>query len=256
MQERYLKTDVNFSWHLIWIFALLEGVTVPLVPLLSENGPHINSTVNNATVAAQLIAFAQKMIIIGIYGMSIGFIGVLAICLVLNYIAFRKIRVHLNNAIIMRVTHPFVIGLWGGVLLAIIFWIQQCIGSILALSSIANLMIFGFASAAGGIIVTSVLYLLAVNVISRTGIQIITTEQRFLLAKVPIISFAMLVGLYEGLAMPIFQRWQLVPQHKVLIALLAGVLGGALSSFIVVALAHTRAVNKHMWLKFSVMAGA
>jgi hypothetical protein len=256
MQERYLKIDVNFSWHLIWIFALLEGVTVPLVPLLSENGPSVNSTVHNATPAAQLVVFAKKMVTVGIYGMSIGFIGTLAICLLLNYIAFRNINIHLNNAIIRQVARPLAIALWGGVLLAIIFWIQQCIGSVLAISSIGSLMVFGFASAAGGVIITSAIYLLTVNVTPRMGIQIITTEQRFLLAKLPIISFAMLVGLYEGLAMPIFQGWQLVPQHKVLVALLVGVSGGALSSLIVVALAHVPAVNKHTWLKFSVMARA
>jgi hypothetical protein len=61
------------------------------------------------------------MMIIGMYGMSIGFIGVLMVCLLLNYIAFCKIKVHLNNAVIMRVNHPFVMGLWGGLLLAVIF---------------------------------------------------------------------------------------------------------------------------------------
>ena len=253
MQERYLKINVNFSWHLIWVFALLEGITVPLVPLFSRNGPSVNSIAHTATVAAQLVAFAKNMMIIGMYGMSIGFVGTLAVCLLLNYIAFRRIKVHLNNAVIMRVTHPFVIGLWGGLLLAIIFWIQQCIGGLLVPSSIVNLMIFGFVSAGGSIIVSSVIYLLMINAVPHSGIQLITTEQRLLLAKVPIVSFAVLVGLYEGLAMPILQRWQLVSHHKVLIALLVGVSGGALSSLIVVALAHIRAINKHMWLKFSTM---
>ncbi|HYB82551.1 MAG TPA: hypothetical protein VED43_13080, partial [Mycobacterium sp.] len=74
MQEQYLKINVNFSWHLIWVFALLEGVTVPLVPLFFENGPSVNSTADTATVAAQFVSFAINMIIIGMYGMSIGFI--------------------------------------------------------------------------------------------------------------------------------------------------------------------------------------
>ena len=86
------------------------------------------------------------------------------------------------------------------------------------------------------------------------GIQLTTTEQRLLLDKIQIIAFAILIGLYKGLAMPIIHIWTLVPQHKVLIALLVGVTGGALSSLIVVALAHTRVINKHMWLKFSIVA--
>ncbi len=253
MQERYLKINVNFSWHLIWIFALLEGITVPLVPLFSKNGPSVNSTVHTATVAAQFVSFAKNMMIIGMYGISIGLIGTLMVCLLLNHIAFRIIKVHLKNAVVMRVTHPFIIGLWGGLLLAIIFWIQQCIGSLLVPSLILNLMIFGFVSAAGSIIITSVIYSLMIKAMPHLGIQLITTEQRLLLAKIPIVSFAILVGLYEGLAMPILQRWQLVPHHKVLIALLVGISGGALSSLIVVALAHIRVINKHMWLKFSIM---
>ena len=55
---------------------------------------------------------------------------------------------------------------------------------------------------------------------------------------VRVVSFALLVGVYEVLAAPILQRWELAHQHRVLIALLVGVTGGALSSSIVVALAH------------------
>ena len=61
-----------------------------------------------------------------------------------------------------------------------------------------------------------------IRAIPRIGIQLITTEQRLLLAKVPIVSFAILVGLYEGLAAPILQRWELVTHHKELFALLVG----------------------------------
>jgi hypothetical protein len=254
MQERYLKVNVNFSWHLVWLFALLEGITVPLVPLFLKSGPSVKSTAHTATVAPQFVSFAKNMMIIGLYGMSIGLIGTLVVCLLLNYIVFRRVKVHLNNAVIMRVTHPFVIGLWGGLLLAVIFWIQRCIGSLLAFSLIVNLMIFGFVSAAGSIIVTSVIYLLMIKAMPHLGIQLITTEQRLLLAKIPIVSFAVLVGLYEGMAAPILQRWELVPQYKVLIALLVGFSGGALSSLIVVALAHIGVIKKHMWLKFSIMA--
>lgn len=253
MKERCLKINVNFSWHLIWIFALLEGITVPLVLLFSQNEPSVNSTANTRTVAAQPVSFAKNIMIIGMNGMTIGFIGTLIVCLLLNYIVFRRVTVHLNNAVVMRVTNPFIIGLWGGLLLAIIFWIQQCIGSLLVLSSLVNLMILGFVSAAGGIIVTTAIYSLVIKGLPHLGIQLITTEQRLLLAQIPVVSFGILIGLYEGLAAPILCIWQLVPQHKVLIALLVGFSGGALGSLIVVALAHIRVVNKHMWLKFSIM---
>jgi hypothetical protein len=254
MQERYLKINVNFSWHLIWIFALLEGITVPLVPLFTKNGPSVNSTGHTATGGAKSLSFAKNMMIIGMYGMSIGFIGTLVVCQLLNYIAFRNIKVHLDNATITRVAHPLRVGLWGGLLLAVIFWIQRCIGSLLVFSLVVNLMIFGFVSAAGSIIVTSVIYLIMLKAMPHLGIQLITTQQRLLLTKIPIVSFAVLVGLYEGLAAPILQRWELAPEHKVLIALLVGCSGGALSSLIVVALAHIRVIKKHMWLKFAIMA--
>jgi len=254
MQERYLKINVNFSWHLVWIFALLEGITVPLSALFTKNGPNVHSTRHTATVAAQFVSFAKNMLIIGMYGMSIGFIGALAICVLLNYVAFRRIEVHLNDAVIVRVAHPFVIGLWGGVFLTVIFWILRCIGNLLAFSLVVNLMIFGFVCAAGSIIVTSVIYLQVIRVMPYLGIQLITTQQRLLLAKIPIASFAVLVGLYEGLAAPILQQWELAPEHKVLIALLVGSSGGALSSLIVVALAHIHVIKKHLWLEFSVLA--
>lgn len=65
-----------------------------------------------------------------------------------------------------------------------IFWIQQCIGRLLVLSLIVNLMLFGFFSAAGAIIVTSFIYLLTIKVVPHLGIQLITTEQRLLLASI------------------------------------------------------------------------
>lgn len=253
MQERYLKVNVNFSWHLVWLFALLEGITVPLVPLFLKSGPRVNTSAHSATVAEHSVSFATKMMIVGMYGISIGFIGTTIVCLLLNYIVFRKVKVRLNNAVISRVSHPFVIGLWGGLLLAVIFWIQQSIRGLLAFGLIVNLMAFGFVSAGGSIIATSLIYLLVVKTTPRLGIQLITTKQRLLLIKMPIVLFAVLVGLYEGLATPIFQRWESAPQHKVLIALLVGLSGGATSTAIVVALAHIRLIKKHLWLKFSKM---
>jgi hypothetical protein len=253
MQERFLRINAKFSWHLIWVFSLLEGITVPLVPLFSENGSSVNATAGIKTLPLRYLSFAKNMIIIGMDGMSVGFIGTLIVCLLLNYIAFRRVIVHLNGAVIMRVAHPSVIALWGGLLLAIIFWTQQCVGSLLAPSSVVNLMIFGFTSAAGGIIVTGAIYSIMIKGLPHLGIKLITTEQQLLLAQVSIVPFAILIGLYEGLAVPIFYIWELVPRHKVLIALLVGLSGGALSSLIVVALAHIRVVNKRMWLMFSIM---
>ncbi|WP_139797893.1 hypothetical protein [Mycobacterium noviomagense] len=252
MHKRYLRINVNFSWHLVWIFALLEGVTVPLVPLCFESGRSVDSSALSEAVGANFVTFAENMAFTGAYGMSIGFIGTLTVCLLLNYIAFRRIHAHLDSAVITRVAPPLIIALWGGLLLAVIFWIQQCISGALALSLVPNLMAFGFVSAAGSIIVTGFIYMLAIKGMPACGIQLITTERRrLLLAKVPIVSFATLIGLYEALAAPILHIWELVPQHKLLIALLMGLLGGALSSFITVTIAHIPAIKQHLWVQFS-----
>lgn len=247
MQERCAKVDVNLSWHLVWLFALLEGITVPLVPLFLETGPNVKST-------AHPVLFATRMAIIGVYGVVIGFVGALIVSLLLNYVAFGRLKIRLNGAVIVRVTHPIAIGLWGGLLLALIFWIQQCIGGLLVFSPTVNLMLLGFVSAAGAIIFTTCVYLPVAKAAPRLRIQLHTTEQRLALSGVPIVSFAVLVGLYEGLAAPILHQWESAPQHKVLIALVVGLAGGALSSLIVVALAHMSVVKKHMWLEFSVMS--
>lgn len=194
--------------------------------------------------------------VIALYGMSIGFIGTLVVCLLLNYVALRRIKVDLDNATITRVARPFVFALWGGVLLTVIFWIQECIvHPLLALPAVINSLLYGFISAAGSIVATSVIYLLTMKALPGLGIQLVTTEQSWLLTQIPVASFAVLVGVYEGLAMPILQIWALAPQHyRVLIALLVGLSGGALSSLIIVLLAKTRVMNKHMWLKFSIPA--
>ncbi|WP_156656051.1 hypothetical protein [Mycobacterium sp. 852002-51971_SCH5477799-a] len=249
----YLNADVNLSWHLVWLFAILEGITVPLLSLFSQDGPRVGRAARTATGAEQLVAFANKMFIIGIYGLVIGFVGASVVCLLLNWIVFPRVTVRLNDAAIVRVLHPFIVGMWGGVLLAVIFWIQLCIAGFLTFPMVVNLMLFGFVSAAGSIMLTGSAYCFSIKARASLGVQLITARQRLLLCNMPVVSFAVLVGIYEGLAAPILQRWELAPHHKVLAALLMGVLGGAFSSAIVVALAHIDAIKKHMWLRFAVM---
>jgi hypothetical protein len=254
MQERSLKINIGLSWHLVWIFAILEAVTVPLVPLFSKNGPSVNSTGRSAIDAPRFVLFAKDIIIAGSYGIAIGLIGTAVICLLLNFIAFRRVEVRLNDAIIMRAARPFAAALWGGVLLAAIFCIQRCLAHLLTFSWPVNIVAFGFVSAAGGFVVAGTIYLVTVKAIPHAGIQLVTTKQRLLLVHLPIVSFGVLAGLYEGLAGLILQRWELAHQHQVLLALLFGFSGGALGSLIVVALAHVGAVKKQLWLEFSVMA--
>ncbi len=253
MEVQCLRADVNFSWHLVWLFALLEGVTVPLVPLFAQTGPRVNPAPRSATGAEQLAAFANRMLVVGSYGFIIGFVGTSIVCLLLNQVVFPRIKIRLDDAIILRVLRSPIAGVWGGVLLAVIFWIQQCIGRLLVFPLALNLIIFGFVSAAGSIVVTGSLYCVLVKALPNVGIQLATVRQRLLLARIPVVWFALLVGVYEGLAAPILQRWELAHQHRLLIALLVGVSGGAFSSSIVVALAHLRAIKNRLWLDFSVM---
>ena len=253
MQERLLRADVNFSWHLVWLFALLEGITVPLVSLFVKSGPKVNPAPRSATGAAQFLAFANRMLIVGSYGFVIGLVGTSVVCVLLNHVVFARVKIKLNDAVVVRVLHPLIAGVWGGILLAIIFWIQQCIGRLLMFPLIINLIIFGFVSAAGSIVLSGSLYSFLIKAVPNLGIQLVTVRQRLLLDKIPVVSFALLVGVYEGLAAPILQRWELAHQHRVLVALLVGVSGGALSSSVVVALAHLGAIKKRMWLDFSVM---
>lgn len=251
--EDYVKADVKFSWHLVWLFALLEGITVPLLSLFSQEGPRVDRASRTASAAVQFAAFANRMLIVGVYGFVIGFVGAAVVCSLLNWIVFPRVRVRLNDAVIVRMFHPLIVGIWGGVLLAVIFWIQLCIAGFLTFPMILNLMLFGFVSAAGSIVLTGSAYSSSIKALPNLGIQLITAQQRLLLFKIPVVSFAVLVGVYEGLAAPILQRWELAPHHKVLMALLLGVAGGAFSSLVVVALAHIGAIKKHMWLKFVVM---
>ena len=253
MQERLLRADVNFSWHLVWLFALLEGITVPLVSLFVKSGPKVNPAPRSATGAAQFLAFANRMLIVGSYGFIVGLVGTSVVCVLLNHVVFARVKIKLNDAVVVRVLHPLIAGVWGGILLAIIFWIQQCIGGLLVFPLVVDLVIFGFVSAAGSIVVTGSLYSLLIKAAPNLGIQLATVRERLLLARIPVVSFALLVGVYEGLAAPILQRWELAHQHRVLVALLVGVSGGALSSSVVVALAHLGAIKKRMWLDFSVM---
>lgn len=132
------------------------------------------------------------------------------------------------------------------------FVIQMSIVGLLDLPVLVNAFVLGFVSAAGGILITHGIYLLTVKHLPHLGIRLVTTGQQLLLVKISVASFAILTGAYEGFAIPILNLWEFVPQHRVAAALVSGVLGGALSSVVIVAITRVTAINRRIWLGFSV----
>lgn len=231
-KSMYLSVYMNCSWHLIWIMSLLEGITVPLLALSAKG------KVN------ELIVKMPSQ------GFLIGFIGTLIVSILLNYFLFKKMKLRINNSIIICFTSVVKQAVWGGLLLAIIFWLQNLIITLFAVPFFLKQFLLGFISASGSFLITGLMYQIVVNYFPKAGIGILTESETIVLLKMPFFTLAFLIGIYESIALPIIALWQLSIEYRMLVALISGATGGAIGSYLVIQLAKQNNVQRKLNLTF------
>jgi hypothetical protein len=202
----------KLSLHLIWIFGLLEMITVPLVAWLPQiSSLHTKSPWQGAVV---------------------GFLGIVILFLILNMIVY-KLKVNIDNQIITKIS-ILSAALWNMLLLALIFGIQKIVGLILINSWILRNVLAGFISVAGAVLITLFLYNLISKYINQLRISFKTTGQCYSIKKIPVIIIALLAGGYEAVALPLILVWQRAESNVPLIAAITGFAGGVIGCSIIV----------------------
>jgi hypothetical protein len=199
----------QLPWHIIWIMTLLESVTVPLLVSLNRGHAPI---------------MQAKSILNGFIVGMVGTAVVVSVCLLFLRVFDIRFRNHRITTI-----YPFLtISLWGGLLLATLFFLENVFNSILsALSTFLANMLVAFFSMYFTMLVVMKCY----HYLAYFRVYFAAPPYDWFILQFSIFPFVLLTTLYETIALPLI--WQIYDwTHS---ALLGGFCGGLIgSSFVYV----------------------
>lgn len=198
--------------HLIWIFGLLEMITVPLVAWL----PQVSSLQTKSPWQ----------------GAVVGFIGVALLFLIVNKtIPLLKLQFDKDPVLKISILPS---ALWNMLLLALIFGLQKMVGLMVIESWILRYVLAGFISVFGAVWITFSVYRTSYHYVVPLRISIKTNQYRYSVKKVSVVMLAFLGGVYEAIALPLILLWQQAESNVPLIAAITGFAGGVLGCSIIV----------------------
>lgn len=199
---------------MIWIFGLLEMITVPLVAWL----PQISSLQTKSPWQ----------------GAVVGFLGIIILFFIVNKTIF-KLKAQINGETITKIS-VLPAALWNTLLLALIFGIQKIVGLILIDSWILRYMLAGFVSVFGAVLITLSVYSIIYKRIAFLRISIKTHQHNYSIKNISVVIIALLAGSYEAIALPLILLWQKAESGISLTAAITGLAGGVLGCSIIVVL--------------------
>jgi hypothetical protein len=200
--------------HLIWIFGLLEMITVPLVAWL----PQVSSLQTKSPWQGALV----------------GFIGVALLFLIVNK-TIARLSLQIDSEPVLKIS-ILPAALWNMLLLALIFGLQKIVGLFGIESWILRYVLAGFISVFGAVWITFTGYGISYQYVGPLRISIKTNQHRYSVKKVSVVMLALLGGVYEAIALPLILLWQKAESNVPLIAAITGLAGGIIGCSIIVSL--------------------
>ena len=198
--------------HLIWIFGLLEMITVPLVAWL----PQVSSLQTKSPWQ----------------GAVVGFIGVALLFMIVNK-TIPQLKLQIESEPVLKIS-ILPVALWNMLLLALIFGLQKIVGLIVIESWILRYVLAGFISVFGAVWITLSVYRISYKYMTPLRISIKTNRHRYSVKKNSIVMLALLGGVYEAIALPLILLWQKAESNVPVIAAITGLVGGVLGCSIII----------------------
>ncbi|NQV19762.1 MAG: hypothetical protein HQ534_14635 [Armatimonadetes bacterium] len=206
------KVMSKCSFHLIWIFGLIEILTVPFV-------------------VAPFYIFKEETFKNPLHGIVIGFLSIIVLFSSLNiFIQKLDIKIAYHKIVAIFV---FPSAIWNSLLLSLLFLVQNYIANVLNLKIIYNQIIFGFMSVFITVGLICFLYNFLSNKIPLCSIKIKTEKSILIINKLSVFSIAIFAGLYECIAYPIIHIWRYFHSHQILISVFSGAAGGIIGASII-----------------------
>ncbi len=205
IQNNNLLIELStISPHLFWIIPILEVLAVPLVVLL-----HLRAS-----------AEAPKA---PWHGWLAGMVATAGLLLILNRF-LPRMHFHIQGQRLIRIPIAMA-SLWGGFFLAGIFAVQR----ILPVSMLANYWADGaakgFVSLVVPTLVIGTMYAIAARWMPFASITLIA-DAPMRLRGLRWLPLSLCLGIYEGVAFPLINLWQSMPDHQILWGAFWGGIGG------------------------------
>lgn len=201
----------KLSYHLIWIFGLLEMITVPLVAWL----PQISSLQTKSPWQ----------------GAVVGFLGVIVLFLILNH-TISKLKIRMEGEPVIKIS-ILQAAFWNTLFLSLIFLIQKIAGLWVIDSWIPRYLFAGFFSVFGAVLITLPVYGWAGHYIPLLRISVTTSRYTYSVKRISVMGLALLGGLYEAIALPLILLWQKAESLVPLVAAITGLAGGVVGCSII-----------------------
>ncbi|MEI6809456.1 MAG: hypothetical protein WCN95_12105 [bacterium] len=217
----------RLPWLLVWIMAALEGVTVSILPYVS-----------NLNAGEEVVKPPQS-------GLLLGYLGLLTAVILVNAIGSRMVN---GTLAVMRFTikKPFLISIWGSVFLALLFLFQ----SVFMFSHYNTITVV--IRAICSISLSTVIFLLLYRVVSKTvpilAVVVLSGGSTHTVRGGAVLPAVIYLALYEGIALPIIEQIRGFPHYRMLVGLGLGLAAGAIAAVCVISIYNTLA-KRVSWLK-------
>ncbi len=205
----------RLPWVLVGIAAALEGVTVAILPFVSSlpaDGP---------------ISKPPES------GLLLGYIGMLTVVLLINLVGRTPLSTRIAGGA-LHVERPFVVAIWGGLFLALIFFFQAIFD--FTPYTTVTVMLRAACSLAASTLIVLVLYRLSAGPAPWLSVRFRWGEKTWRIVATSIWVPVVLLSLYEAVALPIIEQIRGVEENLFLAGLGYGLAAGALAGLCVVAL--------------------
>lgn len=214
-----LKIEIpRVSWHLVWIAAAFEGITVAILPYFATLQPE------------QPISKPPES------GFLLGYIGMFIAVGLANLLGRWTLRSRTPIAP-FKIHRPLLISMWGAIFLALIFWFQ----SIFAFAD--GGVLYTMLRAACALACSTLIVLLAYRWAARwwpaSAITLSYGGQTWRIARTAMLPLVALVSLYEAIALPIIELVREVEHHRFAAGLFLGSVSGAAATAVVVLIYNT-----------------
>lgn len=207
-----IKPD-KLSWHLVWLFAFMEGITVLFLPYFS-----------NASDKAQITKSPAL-------GFCLGYIGMLAVLLLVNAFS-NSILKNISTEGQIKIKRPFICSFWGAVYLSLIFAFQM------AFRTLPNMLFITLLKAIFSMSLSTLLTLLVYSTtrqrIPWLSITVAIGEDNYKFLGLSVLPAVIFISLYEAMALPVIELFKKFQNYKWQAGLFFGILAGAFASAIVI----------------------
>jgi hypothetical protein len=216
------------SWHVVWIAAIFEGLSVMLATMC---------------MGSAHAAFEKTVWI----GFLLGYFGLFILLFLLNlFFKFKQVTIDIYTLTGLR--RIYLTAIFGCIFLSSMFAVQNIVMSLFAVNLFLIAM-NGFVSTFLAFFITLLVY--NINFPSDIfKLHVVTkANHTFVLSKVSVLSMSLLAGVYELFALPIIHCWTLLSLPAWLSGLVVGLVAGAVG-IIAVILLFNFLISKHLKLKF------